>query len=71
MGSQHLRVSPEHLSYRETITRPHRFEPRVWQWRRLPKEPLTAPSAPRVRIRRVEILDSLAGFCRRISGPGH
>ncbi|MBO8192757.1 hypothetical protein ITI46_13925 [Streptomyces oryzae] len=27
---RHLKESPEHLTYREMITRPYRFEPGAW-----------------------------------------
>lgn len=29
-ATQHLKTKPEHLSYRETITRPYRAEPGAW-----------------------------------------
>ena len=30
-AADHLKAKPDHLAYRETITRPHRFEPGEWQ----------------------------------------
>jgi hypothetical protein len=30
-AAQHLRANPEHLEYREIITRPYRFEAGAWQ----------------------------------------
>lgn len=30
-ATQHHKANPGHLAYRETITRPYRFEPGMWQ----------------------------------------
>ncbi|MGW0584207.1 DUF7848 domain-containing protein [Streptomyces sp. NPDC002920] len=30
-AARHLKASPEHLSYQETVTRPYRFEPKAWR----------------------------------------
>lgn len=30
-ATQHFKVIPGHLTYREIITRPYRFEPGAWQ----------------------------------------
>lgn len=30
-AAEHLKAQPEHFTYRETITRPHRFQPGAWQ----------------------------------------